>query len=67
MMGKPEGQLFSSHISGEMNLGKCKFSVGDVIRALSSSRVLKKVIFLEPMRFGPQNFGSPSEIYPPFD
>ena len=26
------------------------------------------VIFLEPMRFGPQNFGSPaSQIYPPFD
>ena len=31
-MGKPGGQLFSRHCSGEMKPGKSKFSMGDVIR-----------------------------------
>ena len=31
IMGNPEGQLFHSHSLGEMSLGKCKFSMGDVI------------------------------------
>ena len=37
IMGNPGGQLFSCHSSGEMSLGKCKFSMGDVIRELKSS------------------------------
>jgi hypothetical protein len=36
IMGKPGGQLFSCHSSGEMSLGKCKFSMGDVIREFKS-------------------------------
>ena len=35
-MGKPGGQLFSCHISGEMSLGKCKFSMDDVIPEFKS-------------------------------
>jgi hypothetical protein len=36
IMGKPGGQLFSCHSSGEMSLGKCKFSMGDVISEFKS-------------------------------
>jgi len=63
--GKTRRATFFSHSLGEMSLGKSKFSMGDVIHEFKSGA--KMVIFLEPMRFGPQNLGSPSEIYPPFD
>jgi len=36
IMGKPGGQLFSWHSWGEMSLGKCKFSIDDVIREFES-------------------------------
>ena len=36
IMGKPGGQLFPCHSSGEMSLGKCKFSMGDVIHEFKS-------------------------------
>ena len=65
-MGKPVGQLLSCHGSGELSLGKCKFSMGDVI-GKSKLGAIEMVIFLEPMLFGSQNLGSPNEIYPPFD
>jgi hypothetical protein len=35
-MGKPGRQLFTCHSSGEMTLGKCKFSMRDVIREFES-------------------------------
>jgi len=64
-MGKSGRQLFFPASVGEMSLRKSKFLMGDVIREFQSGS--KMVIFLKRIRFGPQNLGSPSEIYTPFD